>query len=279
MSVELFMHCVFVFLVASVLLYVGQQLLGFVWKLNMSHQLTVSDNPAVILFSVGKLFAQILLMSALVFGFSTGLLNDIVFVLSRYLAGIFMLTLSTWICINYIWFRGENFKENLENRNVASAVLSIAVLVSISMSFLWKARMYSDDFILYAVHILAASVGILSVNAIVKFFTSQREWTELKSGNVAVAIDKLGSIVALSLVWIAFSASFDSVTALPQWWRSLPALGGLFVLGSARVVFEFIWTPHSKMSVELLEDKNWSLALLGAVLQIGIVSLFCLSML
>lgn len=278
MSIDVFMHCMIVFFLASTLLFLAHKALGFVWKIDLSHQLTIADNPAVTLFTLGKLVSQIVVLCGLVQGVSTGLLEDLTYISSRFAIIFSFIVLGSAAVFKLCWFKGQCVKKSIEGRNSALGIVSAAVFLSFALAYMAKSRIYNDNLLALCIQLSFATIGIFATNAFVFLCLKKRYLQHIQLGNNAVALDAFGIILSSSLIWLAFAGSFDSREVVFSWTQFLPLLFGVFALLSTRLIFEFVWTPSSKMSSELVDDKNWSLALLSSFLQVGVIVLFVLSL-
>jgi hypothetical protein len=283
MEAQVFLHSTIVFILGSFLLFVGHKALGTIWKLNLSEQLTELDNPAVIMFSFGKLLAKIMILCGLVQGVSVGILNDLSYIFSRFTISFFYLILGSFCTFKFLWFRKTCLTKLLELKTLPAAIIAIGVFLSFSIALLAKGRIYSDSLYMFSAQGFISTLGIFGINLLVLYKVEKSHLKKIIYENTSASLVILGDIVSYSLIWVSFTSGFDSLENIQslgvEWSFVSPLIVGIFIVAISKICFEFLWTPHSSMKTEIMVDNNWSLSLLGATLQIGVSLLFLLSLL
>ena len=122
---------------------------------------------------------------------------------------------------------------------------------------------WSNEYVYIAAY---CSVGILCTIvflAVFELVTKYRNWTEIKNGNMAVAMATGGKILGIANIFRHSIMQHDSLVDMIYW-----GIFGFVLLIAVYFIFEFL-TPGFKVDEEIKND-NRAVGLIAMVISIGV---------
>lgn len=262
-------------------LWLGSRIYATVRKVNLAHELTQKDNPALAISYGGFLAALAIVVASVIQAPSPlDLTWQREFLSATYwTAGSLILLLGTLFINDFVMFpRFQNRKEILEDRNTGLASVEAAAFISTALLFRaslteqitpvdlgepWLTLLYFGIgqalFLLYSK--IYPKVARLELSS------------ELRKDNPAVGISFAGSLTAFAILLATAKTRYDSLPTL-----ILLALAYVVVLSLFRFAIHLLFSGKVSLAKELQTDRNWGLGILEAVISLAIAFILVASL-
>lgn len=122
---------------------------------------------------------------------------------------------------------------------------------------------WENEYVLTAANYSVVILCIIVFLAVFELVTKYKNWTEIKNGNVAVAMATGGKIFGIGNIFRYSIEHNDSLLTMVIW-----GLFGFILLLIGYFIFEFM-TPHFKIDEEIEKD-NRAVGLIAMIISIAL---------
>jgi len=277
---------------AAVALAVGQIVLGvlvlilakFALRLlspySPDREMTSLDNPAFGL-AVSGYFAGTVIVYVSAAGAAPLPLDDgakAVFLamggnLAWSLAGIVALNGSRWLMDRLLITGVRNDRKITEHRNVAAGAVECGGYVAAAALLAGAIRQPGGTPWTAAAILLLGQFALILTGRFYEKWTGYDVAEQIRTGNLAAGVAFGMTLGALSLLMLkAISGQFTSWSVSLSFF-AFDAVAGLVLLRLLRWVTNFALLPHSRISEEIVRDRNINAGLIEGVLAVGIAAM------
>ncbi|MCZ6875178.1 MAG: DUF350 domain-containing protein [bacterium] len=199
---------VFVVMATLALLALARWILQWFLGNTLQVLLTDHDNPAMGLAVAGYLFGVIWTVTVLMSAPGRGLWQDILDILLYGVLGILLLTVVSILTCRL--FLGMHVRDQLEDHNVAAAIVVAGVYVATSLTYSGALKSEGGGLLLLLFFVLG-QLALLGMTYLFRWLTSYDDVQEIASGNIAAGLALSGLLIAMGIiVGNAASGSFTS---------------------------------------------------------------------
>lgn len=122
---------------------------------------------------------------------------------------------------------------------------------------------WSNEYVYIAAYCSVVILCTIVFLAVFELVTKYRNWTEIKNGNMAVAMATGGKILGIANIFRHSIMQHDSLVDMIYW-----GIFGFVLLIAVYFIFEFL-TPGFKVDEEIKND-NRAVGLIAMVISIGV---------
>jgi uncharacterized membrane protein YjfL (UPF0719 family) len=277
---------------AAVALAVGQVVLGvlvlilakFALRLlspySADREMTSLDNPAFGL-AVSGYFAGTVIVYLSAAGAAPLPLDDgakaVVLAMSGNLAwslaGIVALNASRWLMDRLLLSSVRNDREIVEHRNVAAGAIECGAYVASAALLAGAIRQPGGTPWSAAAILLVGQLALILTGRLYQKWTGYDVAEQVRSGNLAAGAAFGMTLAALSLLMLkAISGEFTSWSISLSFF-AFDAVAGLILLLVLRWVTGLTLLPQTRISAEIVRDRNVNAGLIEGVLAVGIAAM------
>jgi len=243
------------------LLFVATKVREYITQFN-DRELIGSGNRAIAFSNGGYYIAITLILGSSLFGESFGVMHDFVAIVSITLVGIVLLTINRFI-VNRIYLKEFNAEFEIESENIAFATLQAGGFISMAivLFFSFYNFEFTVDLLIVALfYFFLTQFALYFVSKLLFLVTPYDDIKELKRGNMAVALNFFGAMIALSLLFgnsvrevLLIDANTVAILLLYY------TLSTLFILYIPTLITSLIVSLNKKVD-EAIEEGNVAIA-------------------
>jgi uncharacterized membrane protein YjfL (UPF0719 family) len=189
------------------------------------------------------------------------------------LAGIVVLNASRWVMDRLLLSGVRNDREITEHRNVAAGALECGAYVASAALLAGAIRQPGGTPWSAAAILLLGQFALILAGRLYQKWTGYDVAEQVRSGNLAAGVAFAMTLAALSLLMLkAISGEFTSWKVSLSFF-AFDAIAGLILLLVLRWVTAFALLPHTRISEEIVRDRNVNAGLIEGVLAMGIAAM------
>ena len=275
-------------LVGLIFLFIAKTLYNIATPFCVDSHLTEKDNPALGIHFIGFILGILAVVCSVFYGHSFEptvevFLEEIKEVLLYGGLGVALVLVAGLLNDKLVLSRFNNRTEIIDKQNTAVATLTASTYLGSGLVI--AAAIYASiDILSLIIFFIAGQVILCLFMAIYKGLTKYDDQHELgEKQNFAVSLAIAGNLIAYSVILmkgIGINPELSMEWSLQDRLLNLAyyAIGGILLLGLARLVADFLFMPKAKMQKELVEDRNVNAGLLegGLALSVGMILSVCL---
>ncbi len=234
---------------------------------NLRHELLEKDNLALSLALGGYFIGLVFMIGGVMWGPSSGLVEDLIDIFFYGLVGIFLLNVSIIINDKLILHKFSNVKEIIEDQNAGTGVVEAASYIAVGLNVSGAISGQGGDLITTLVFWSLGQTTLIVGGLVYNLITPFDIHDEIEKDNVAVGVAFAGVLIALGNI-----ARVGSQGDFISWYDNLLTFGidvgiGLLLLPVIRLITDKILLSKVDITHELVgqEHPNIGLGLLEAV--------------
>ncbi|HSR66819.1 MAG TPA: DUF350 domain-containing protein [Acidobacteriota bacterium] len=223
---------------------------------SLRHELLEKDNVALALAVSGYYFGLVIALGGVLFGPSSGLVNDLIDIFVYGLLSIVLLNFSIWVNDRILLSSFSNEKEIIQDRNAGMGAVEAGNHVAVGLIVAGAISGQGGGIgTALAFWIIAQAVLIVGAR-IYDWITPYSLHDEIEKDNVAVGVAFAGVLVALgNIVGAGIYGDFYS------WTENLTVLGqfvlfGFILLPVVRWVTDKVLLPGASLTDELVNQEH-----------------------
>lgn len=259
-------------LVGLIFLFIAKILYNVATPFCVDSHLTEKDNPALGIHFIGFILGILAIVCSVFCGdtFEPTLevfIEEIKDVLIYGGLGVILLLIAGTLNDKLVLNRFNNCAEIIDKQNTAVATLTASTYIGSGLVI--AAAIYASiDILSLIIFFIAGQIILCLFMSIYKGLTKYDDQHELgEKQNLAVALAIAGNLVAYSVILmkgIGIHPELSLEWSLQERLLNLAyySVGGIVLLGLARLIADFIFMPKAIMNKELVEDKNVNAGLL-----------------
>ncbi|NRA64928.1 MAG: DUF350 domain-containing protein [Pseudobacteriovorax sp.] len=267
-----FIELAVIFVSIALVLFIGQKV--HYWHrraINIPHELTENDNPAVGLAVIGYLFGLLLSIAGLVQGPSNGYLEDAIDIFLYGLLAIVLINIATIITDKLLLYKFQLDKELVTDRNIGTGAVQFGVYIASGLVL--KGALNGEGGIDTAIAFwFAGQAALIVLFKIYNILTPFDIHEHLEKDNAGVGICLAGILIATgNIVRLGIMGDFEGWATNFSRFALYTGICAL-LLPMTRVLIDRVFIPGGKLTYEIVhqKDSNLALALFEATSYVGV---------
>jgi putative membrane protein len=214
----------------------------------------------------------VIILASSLFGESFGFVHDFVAIVSITLIGIALLTLNR-VIMNRLYLKEFNAQFEIESENIAFATLQAGGFISMAVIMMFSFYNFEFTVDLLAValfYFFLTQFSLYFVSKLLFLVTPYDDVKELKRGNMAVALNFFGTLIALSLLFgnsvrEVLIINFDTVALLLLYFT----LSALLIIYIPTLITSLLISINKRVD-EAIEEGNIAVATTEMMVKVGV---------
>lgn len=195
---ETFTTWLFVVLAALIMIGLARLVQERVYGHTLRAMLTAQDNPAMGVAVAGYFFAVVWTLAILLSSPSQGLVQDTIGVLLYGCIGIALLTGVTFGTCRL--FLGMRVQRDLDQRNVAAAIVVAAIYVATSLTYSGALNGEGGGLVILLVFFVLGQLALIGISYVFRWLTTYDDMQEIRAGNMAAGLALAGLLIGVGLI-------------------------------------------------------------------------------